>query len=92
MKSIRGEISTKFCLMIKTWAIFYVPMCFVFSLSLFYHFVIPQLDVLLYTCIQVREKYRSAGVASVDATNHSLVALEDRTVKCKALVTVGEHS
>jgi len=41
----------------------------------------------------VREKYRSAErAASVDATNHSVAALDDRTVKCKALVSVGESA
>ena len=46
---------------------------------------------IVYTCLQVREKYRSAGVTSVNATNHSLTALEGTAVKCKQRVTVGDN-
>ena len=48
--------------------------------------------MLLYTWFQMREKHRSSAMASVDATNHALKALECTTAESKALVTVGDNS
>jgi len=39
----------------------------------------------------MREKYRSAGVTSVNAADHSLAALDGTAVKCKPRVTVGNN-